>query len=223
MNLNVMQQLDQKVHKSSIAESGFYCRYSNCIVKLWNTLSRETCIFQPSNTALIIDETAEEGTIRNEISHITACHRFTAAAYSHGTCQLVCISHTHIYHTYICLYVCIFMYRCTAAAYSHGTCQLVCISHTHTHTYIIHIYVCMCVSVCIVALLLLTLTVHVSLFVYHTHTHTHIIHIYVCMCVSVCIVALLLLTLTVHVSLFVYHIYISYIYMSLCLYVCACV
>ncbi|XP_025089538.1 F-box/WD repeat-containing protein 8-like isoform X1 [Pomacea canaliculata] len=58
--------------------------YSNCQTKLWDVYSGETCIFQPSSTALILDENTEEGTITNEVQHVAACSKVTAASYSHN-------------------------------------------------------------------------------------------------------------------------------------------
>ena len=62
--------------------------YSNCQTKLWDVVSGETCIFQASSTALIIDESEEEGTISNEVLHVAACDKVTAASYSHGGLSL---------------------------------------------------------------------------------------------------------------------------------------
>lgn len=66
------------------------CRYSNCQTKLWDVYSGETCIFQPSSTALILDENTEEGTITNEVQHVAACSKVTAASYSHSEEILFC-------------------------------------------------------------------------------------------------------------------------------------
>lgn len=66
--------------------------YSNCQTKLWDVISGETCIFQPSSTALIIDESEEEGTISNEVLHVATCDKVTAASYTHGGLNLLIYS-----------------------------------------------------------------------------------------------------------------------------------
>ncbi|XP_076472891.1 F-box/WD repeat-containing protein 8-like isoform X2 [Babylonia areolata] len=84
-----------KLHNLHYAKGGVLCAvhscnstivagYSNCQTKLWEVMSGETCIFQPSSTALIIDESEEEGTISNEILHVATCSTVTAASYTHG-------------------------------------------------------------------------------------------------------------------------------------------
>ncbi|KAK7087459.1 F-box/WD repeat-containing protein 8-like [Littorina saxatilis] len=84
-----------KLHNLHHAKGGVLCSvhshrstivagYSNCETKMWDVLSGETCIFQPSSTALIIDESEEEGTISNEVLHVATCDKVTAATYSHG-------------------------------------------------------------------------------------------------------------------------------------------
>ncbi|KAL8589460.1 hypothetical protein ACOMHN_061671 [Nucella lapillus] len=63
-----------KLHNLHHAKGGVLCAvhsnkstivagYSNCQTKLWDVMSGETCIFQPSSTALLIDKAEEEGTI----------------------------------------------------------------------------------------------------------------------------------------------------------------
>lgn len=69
-------------------------RYSNCQTKLWDVMSGETCVFQPSSTALVIDEAEEEGTINNEVLHVATCTHNTAASYMHGKRNVIDINHT---------------------------------------------------------------------------------------------------------------------------------
>ncbi|KAK7494023.1 hypothetical protein BaRGS_00014681 [Batillaria attramentaria] len=65
-------------------KSAIVAGYSNCQTKMWDVLSGETCVFQPSTTALVIDEAEDVGTIVNEILHVATCDSVTAASYSHG-------------------------------------------------------------------------------------------------------------------------------------------
>lgn len=58
--------------------------FSNGQVKLWNLDNEEECIFKPSDMALVLDESAEEGTIANVITDLCTSDHMTLAAFTHG-------------------------------------------------------------------------------------------------------------------------------------------
>lgn len=61
------------------------CRYTSGEVRYWDVLAAgEECTLQPSSSALILDETSEEGTISNYPTHVTINTSLTAAGYSQG-------------------------------------------------------------------------------------------------------------------------------------------
>ncbi|KAJ8312956.1 hypothetical protein KUTeg_010329 [Tegillarca granosa] len=62
--------------------------YTNGQVKMWDIEDQDQCIFNPSNTALIIDEGEESGTISNFITHIALSSTLVAAAYKHGNVDI---------------------------------------------------------------------------------------------------------------------------------------
>lgn len=51
---------------------------------MWQLKSREECVFQPSSTALVIDEAQEEGTLPNLLVSTATSDTLTAAGYSQG-------------------------------------------------------------------------------------------------------------------------------------------
>ncbi|XP_071110859.1 F-box/WD repeat-containing protein 8-like [Haliotis cracherodii] len=57
--------------------------YSNGDVKMWDLNNGDTCVFQPSSTALRIDEREEEGTVPNYVLHVQTSPHFTVASYKH--------------------------------------------------------------------------------------------------------------------------------------------
>ena len=59
-------------------------RYTNGEVKLWNVGEQYDCLFQPSNTSLIINEAIEDGTIPNKVTHMAVSPKFVVAAYRQG-------------------------------------------------------------------------------------------------------------------------------------------
>lgn len=62
--------------------------YTNGQVKMWDIEDQDQCIFNPSNTALIIDEDEESGTISNFITHIALSSTLVTAAYKHGNVDI---------------------------------------------------------------------------------------------------------------------------------------
>lgn len=62
----------------------FVSSFSNGQVKLWNLDNEEECIFKPSDMALVLDESAEEGTIANGITDLCTSDHMTLAAFTHG-------------------------------------------------------------------------------------------------------------------------------------------
>ncbi|KAK6968698.1 F-box/WD repeat-containing protein 8, partial [Biomphalaria glabrata] len=59
--------------------------YTSCHVRLWNTETGDVCTFNASNTALVLDEQAEElGRIHNEIKCVRTTPLITAASFKHG-------------------------------------------------------------------------------------------------------------------------------------------
>ena len=58
--------------------------YTNGEVKLWNALDQLDVIFQPSNTSLVVDESTEDGTISNNVSHVGVSEDFVIAGYRQG-------------------------------------------------------------------------------------------------------------------------------------------
>ena len=69
-------------------ENRSYCysvfRFSNGEVKLWDLSSGGQCVFQPSSTALILDEQADLGTVANHVNCVALNDKVTVAGYSQG-------------------------------------------------------------------------------------------------------------------------------------------
>ncbi|XP_059144709.1 F-box/WD repeat-containing protein 8-like [Physella acuta] len=66
---------------SSIIVAG----YTSCNVRSWNIETGDECTLNASNTALVLDENAEElGRIHNEIKHVSTTKLITAASFKHG-------------------------------------------------------------------------------------------------------------------------------------------
>ncbi|XP_067651145.1 F-box/WD repeat-containing protein 8-like [Haliotis asinina] len=57
--------------------------YSNGEVKMWDLSNGDTCVFQPSSTALRIDERQDEGTVPNYVLHVQTSSQYTVASYKH--------------------------------------------------------------------------------------------------------------------------------------------
>ncbi|XP_064613363.1 F-box/WD repeat-containing protein 8-like [Liolophura sinensis] len=70
-------------HVSS-SEGRLVAGYTNGQVKMWQLKSGEECVFQPSSTALVIDEAQEEGTLANLLISTATSDTLTAAGYSQG-------------------------------------------------------------------------------------------------------------------------------------------
>ncbi|BFZ04602.1 hypothetical protein BsWGS_07641 [Bradybaena similaris] len=65
--------------------SNIVAGYTSCNVRSWNTKTGDVCMFDASNTALVLDESAEElGRIHNEIKHVSTTMSVTAASFRHG-------------------------------------------------------------------------------------------------------------------------------------------
>lgn len=62
--------------------------YTNGEVKLWNVGEQYDCLFQPSNTSLIINEAIEDGTIPNKVTHMAVSPKFVVAAYRQGNVDI---------------------------------------------------------------------------------------------------------------------------------------
>lgn len=63
--------------------------YASGEVKLWNLSEGTSCVFQPSDMSLIIDEDPDrEGTEQNMLHHVVTANTFTAAAYTHGNVDI---------------------------------------------------------------------------------------------------------------------------------------
>ncbi|CAG5122934.1 unnamed protein product [Candidula unifasciata] len=65
--------------------SNIVAGYTSCNVRSWNTKTGDVCTFNASNTALVLDESAEElGRIHNEIKQVSTTAFVTAASFRHG-------------------------------------------------------------------------------------------------------------------------------------------
>ncbi|KAK3603234.1 hypothetical protein CHS0354_007564 [Potamilus streckersoni] len=63
--------------------------YTSGEVKLWHKSDLEsTCIFQPSSSALVIDDQSDTGTLDNILTHIATCDKYMAASYSQGNVDI---------------------------------------------------------------------------------------------------------------------------------------
>lgn len=60
------------------------CRYTKGDVKVWDIENEEDFVLQPSNTSLIINEEAEEGTITNYVTMVSTSTKQVAAAFEQG-------------------------------------------------------------------------------------------------------------------------------------------
>lgn len=59
--------------------------YTSCNVRCWDAETGDYCTLNASNTALVIDEDAQDlGLIRNEVTSICATSNITAASFKHG-------------------------------------------------------------------------------------------------------------------------------------------
>lgn len=58
--------------------------FSSGQVKLWNLENEDECIFKPSDMSLVLDESAEEGTIANVITGLCTSSHMTMAAFRQG-------------------------------------------------------------------------------------------------------------------------------------------
>ncbi|XP_052073277.1 F-box/WD repeat-containing protein 8-like [Mytilus californianus] len=62
--------------------------YTNGDVKLWNVSEQFDCLYQPSNTSLVINENTEDGTIPNHVTHVGVSPTFVVAAYRQGNVDI---------------------------------------------------------------------------------------------------------------------------------------
>ncbi|RUS74501.1 hypothetical protein EGW08_017732 [Elysia chlorotica] len=61
--------------------------YTNCNVRLWDTTTGDTCTFNASNTALVLDENTEDDELcrmENWVQHLQTSEKYTAASFAHG-------------------------------------------------------------------------------------------------------------------------------------------
>ena len=59
-------------------------RYTSGEVKYWNLGTRDSCIFQPTNTSLSISEAYDIGTEQNVVKSVVTSENVSAALYSQG-------------------------------------------------------------------------------------------------------------------------------------------
>ncbi|KAL3857333.1 hypothetical protein ACJMK2_012011 [Sinanodonta woodiana] len=63
--------------------------YTSGEVKLWHKSDLEsTCIFQPSSSALVIDDQSDTGTLDNILTHVATSDKYVAACYSQGNVDI---------------------------------------------------------------------------------------------------------------------------------------
>ncbi|ESO82423.1 hypothetical protein LOTGIDRAFT_237021 [Lottia gigantea] len=77
-------------HRVLILKCIMNTRYTNCDIKVWNMNEDDNVILKSSNTALIIDESVEIGTVSNQVKQVQTSHQYTAASYTHGFVDIWC-------------------------------------------------------------------------------------------------------------------------------------
>ncbi|GFS02288.1 F-box/WD repeat-containing protein 8, partial [Elysia marginata] len=61
--------------------------YTSCNVRSWDTLTGDSCTYNASNTALVLDEDTDDGVLcrmENWVQQLKTSERYTAASFAHG-------------------------------------------------------------------------------------------------------------------------------------------